>query len=247
MSEKDTKRTRRGFGSMILSYLLYAIVAVAVIALFSGGQNWLHSHNRVFREGSAENLNEIIAAGQELPMDQFVSLEVKGVLGTYATNTTSNTSNLSGGAKFTSGVDYYYAVVLEDGRIITVIACDRQDTDGLNAVSDALDAYAGSGSLFDDPAFPSYTITGKLRELTDQKVIGYYNSTLSAAGFDSASFGYTTIALDASAVRTDRVLLVVGAVALGLVILILARRSARKREQEEERLRREADQAPSSL
>lgn len=233
-------------GSAIGSYLLYAIVLVIFLALFSGGENLLHQNSKLFQGGKSIDLNEVIASGKELPMDEFVHLDLKAVAGQYATNTSSNETY---GAKFKSGVDYYYLVLLEDLRVMTVITSDPKDVAALDELSEALDQYDGSDSIFENAGFPSHTFTGKLVKLTNDQIIGYYKQAASVAGVDASPFEVTMIALDATAVRTDQVLLYAGVPLAAIVLaIILVRRSKKKqREEEEAYQRRMAERTSDSL
>lgn len=234
-----------GFGSRMLGVLVYIIVGIVIIAIFSGGQNYLHQHNSFLRQGDAPSLNEMRARGEAFPEGQFVSLEVKGVLGNYATNTSSTETH---GAKFQTGVDYYYLVVLEDLTVITVIASDQEDIRQLDALVDAVNKYNGT-SLFSEPDFPSYTITGKVQELKNKDVLRYYDEALSYGGFDNSYFNVTHIAVNASDVRTDKVLLyiVLPIAALILIAILIHRRNKRNREEEARIQREAAERAESGL
>ena len=234
-----------GFGSRMLGVLVYIIVGIVIIAIFSGGQNWLHQHNGFLRQGDAPSLNEMRARGEDFPEGQFVSLEVKGVLGNYATNTSSTETH---GAKFQTGVDYYYAVILDDLTVLSVIASDQEDVRQLNALAEAQEQYTGD-NLFQDPNFPSYTITGKVQELKNQEVLRYFNEALPASILYNSSFTVTHYAVNASDVRTDRVLLyIVLPIAVLILIAILIHRRNKRNREEEARIQREAaERAESGL
>ena len=237
----------RRIGRFIASYLVYIVVALVVLGMISGGQGWLHAHNRFLRQGDAPSLNDTIARGEDFPMGEFVKLDVKGVLGSYATNTASTESF---GASFESGKDHYYAVVLEDMRIMTIIASDKEEMRQLDALSDAVAAYDGDEGVFSDAEFPSYTIVGKLETLTDQEVLTYYNRALESIGIRSDNADITTIALNATSPRLTNILLYfVAPIAALILVVVLARRSQKRREEEEaeERRRREADRMSSGL
>lgn len=234
-----------GFGGRILGLLVYIIVGIVIIAIFSGGQNWLHQHNGFLRQGDAPSLNEMRARGEDFPEGQFVSLEVKGVLGSYATNTSSTETH---GAKFQTGMDYYYLVLLDDFTLMTVIACDQEDIRQLDALVEAVNDYSGN-TLFTDPSFPSYTITGKVQELTNKDVLRYFNEALGYAGLNNAYFTVTHYAVNASDVRTDRVLLyiVLPIAALILIAILIHRRNKRIRDEEARYQRESAEQAGGGL
>lgn len=235
-----------GFGGRILGYLVYIIVGIVIIAIFSGGQNWLHQHNGFLRQGDAPSLNEMRARGEDFPEGQFVSLEVKGVLGNYATNTSSTETH---GAKFQTGMDYYYLVVLDDLTVMTVIASDEEDIRQLDALVEAVSNYDSDISPFADPEFPSYTITGKVEELTNKDILRYFDEALAYGGLNDAYLTITHYAVNASAVRTDRVLLciVLPIAALILIAILIHRRNKRIRDEEARYQREAAEQAGGGL
>ena len=81
-----------GFGSRMLGVLVYIIVGIVIIAIFSGGQNYLHQHNSFLRQGDAPSLNEMRARGEAFPDGESGSTrEVKGSLEAPTPPNTSST------------------------------------------------------------------------------------------------------------------------------------------------------------
>ena len=233
--------------SNIKGYVLYIVIAVIGMALFSGAQNLLHQNPQLFQGGEMIDLNEYVAEGKEFPEDEFARLEVKVVAGPYATYTTSNESRF--GTTFKSGEDYFYVVLLEDMRLMTVSVSNPQDIAAMDELAEAGDRYEGDKGIFREADFPSHTLTGKLKTMTNEELIGYYHSAIKAAGVSPQLVNVTLLELDTSAVRAEKVLLYVGGpVALAaIVIILLAVRSRKKRREEEEHQRRMAEREEAGL
>ncbi|MBQ8110552.1 MAG: hypothetical protein IJ124_10370 [Clostridia bacterium] len=216
--------TGKKIGAAMGGWLVYALVGILVVALLSGGSDFLHRHSEFLRSGKTEDLNAYIAQGKAYPMDEFVSANIKFVAGEYA-NSTSSYSTM--GAKFQSGQDHYYVVVLEDMTIMTVIVSNQADIDAMDRLAEATQNYNGPVGIFDSPTFPSYTVSGRLETLTDSKIIGYYNNTVSGA--DKSTFNVSMIALNATATRSENILLYIVLPIAAVIILLVVRNSRKKK------------------
>lgn len=231
----------------IKGYVLYIVIGLVVLGIFSGAENLLHQNAGLFQGGELVDLNECIASGKELPLNEFGRLELKAVAGSYASYTTSNESRF--GMKFQSGVDYYYLVLLEDMRVMTVVVSNPQDIAALDELVAAVEAYEGDAGIFSEPDFPSHTFTGKLKTMTDEEMIGYYQDAVRQAGLSPLQFNVTMLELDTTAIRAEKALLILGApiALIAIVVLVLVRRSKRRRQEQEEYQRRMAEREEAGL
>lgn len=130
----------------------YAIVLLVSIAFFyavTGFNRWFTAKNN-FQKNAEFHLNTVIESGSELPVGEYVDLEVRWVLGPYATGTQSRTLseyNLSATVKETN----YYYVILENETLISVATANDSEKLKLNRMSDWLlesDGFPADGETF---------------------------------------------------------------------------------------------------
>ena len=90
MSQNKKSGKFAGFGSALLRYVIGIVVAMVIFYLFSEGGNLLRQNNNSQRKAEI-SLNDYIDQGKEFPEKEYVSLNVRWVIGPYATETTTST------------------------------------------------------------------------------------------------------------------------------------------------------------
>ena len=184
--------------------LVLAFVAVYVVYGMTAG-------NQSLQKKAAINLNEYVDSGAEFPMGEYVSCDVRWVLGPFATNTEYTTWGIT---QVTNRVDNYYFLVLEDMTLMTLCASDKATVEKLNAMSDWLSGVNGfpmSGETF--------TVQGELRRLTDSELRDFFTSDAKTVfGLDADDEAMRYVVLNTNS-GTERFIALVAA---GVVLIIAA-------------------------
>ena len=206
--------------------VLVWIIGFLVIGLIGYGITNLSrviSENNDNQKKANISLNDYIRDGRDFPVGKYVSLDVRWVAGPYATNTHTETTN---GISSTSGVDQYYAVVLEDDSIMSICTSNKKEIEKLDQMAKWLEGVPGlptNGEVLH--------LQGDLKELSDMagknsdQLTGYYKTFLSGA---TKKVRY--LVLNTKAGRDGIYLWLFGGAAVLILILWIRHRSKKKKE-----------------
>ncbi len=221
-------KTRRKAGGRAIGTVLRYVIGFAVLALVAVGMNIVHQHGSFLSEGDTVDLDEKLAAGEELPMNEFVRLEATFILDTFA----SADNTLNG---VSTGKDTYYVIVLKNQDVIAAKAASKDHIAVLDkGTQDSMDYLNKKLASFDD-----IPLEGKLVRMDNTELKGFFDEAMTAYGFRDADSLVTPryLVLDMTAVRVANVLLYLvvpaAAVILAVVgtVLIRKKRKAAKAKQ----------------
>ena len=208
-------------GASALYYIVAFVFMGAAAFLWTTGARYLDENNGMQREAKIA-LEDYIAGGREFPVGEYVSLNLRWVIGPFATETSTSTTN---GIKATSGVAYYYFAVLEDETVMVIKSKNTQDRAVLDRMSDwliSVDGYPMNGETF--------RVQGKLRKMTDQKLTELYSDNLySIFGLSSNDPAVRYLVLDTAAGREMLYLIICGCAAAAIAALVIAHRTKKKK------------------
>ena len=207
-------------GKRILGAIV-GIIAVGLIAwLVTNGTRFLNANNSMQREAKTA-LEDYIDGNQDLPMNEYVSLEARWVIGPFAEETTTSTTN---GIKATSGVSEYYFVVLKDMSFMALKTENTREIETLDRMTDWLlgvDGFPMNGETL--------KVQGKLKKMTDKDLLSLYRTNLmSVFSVSSTDSAVRYVYLDTTAGREAPYLIIGGVIAVGVIALILYNRSRKK-------------------
>lgn len=230
MPENKTPNKAAGCGTAMLRYIIGIVAAIAIFYLFSEGGNLLRQNNNSQRKAEI-SLNDYIDQGKEFPEKEYVSLNVRWVIGPYATETTTSTygSRYSkGGLTATTGVNYFYYVVLEDMTLMTVKTANNAEVDVLDKMSDWLldvDGYPTNGQTF--------TLQGKLKKMTQSDLLKEYKANLSIFGLTASDPEVRYLMLDTTEGREGMYIGIVIVIAAIVIARVIIKRGKKKKAQDE--------------
>jgi len=230
--QKETKKTNKGGAAGFI--ILRAVLGLLLVVVFAGVSNFLHANSKLLRRTKTQDLNEIIQNGEDLPEGEFVSLKVRFPLGQYAEEShklTYGGSSSSGDGGFTSGMDYYYLVFLEDYTFLSVKVSNNEEVKALDTLYDDLNAMESINS-FDD--LSNYVeLSGRLEKMTDSELIGYYKEAVSYLDVDENSEYVRMYELDTTAIPTQNIVILVvcAAVLIGAIMLFFRLRKKKNKEE----------------
>ena len=189
-------------GGAVVSLIFGIIFVLLAIVCFIGDMDYLLG-------GKAKDLNEI-AANTRPQKDDHVRTDSYLVLGNFA-----ETRHYINGF-MPSGKEQHYAIVLGDddmddiseAKIIVLTVKNKKTIEKLDELAN--DDYAD----FSD----AIAIEGQIRTL-DPEISGYYRDALEASGIMEYC-DYYTVALDATQTRLYGWMIVVGALAIGVICII---------------------------
>lgn len=197
----------------ILVYFLVALTGTFVFHVGNGVLRNFHSYNQVQKKAEI-HMNALIENGEDLPVGEYVDLEVRWVLGPYATYTQTreretDTQTLSAVIK---EVNYYY-VVLENNTIMSVATANASEKETLDRMSDWMLNAAG---LPKDGE--TLLLQGKLTNMENAELIRLFLEYADDLfGLDPDSPALHKLVLDTEAGREGGEIL-----ASGLVVVIVA-------------------------
>ena len=238
MSEK---RGGAGCFSSVIRYFVVALLSVALIRGLSGGLNLIHRSNNTQRQADI-SLNEYIDQEKAFPEDEYVSLELRWVIGPYAEETSTMSSGYSEEG-FTTGVDYYYYAILEDWTVMTIKAANSAEVARLDSMSEWLlgvEGYPTDGETI--------TLQGTLKPLKDQDVLAIFKEHLSIFGLSETDSEVRYLMLDTNAGR-ETLYIGVAVAVVGVIAAVMLYKNVRKRRDlkrqiaEQEALRSAMEQA----
>ena len=203
-------------GKSILYYIIGFILIGVVGFLFTNGSRYIDEHNNMQKEAKIA-LEDYTSTGRAFPVGEYVSYEARWVIGPFATETQSSTTN---GVKATSGVSSYYYLVLDDATLMAVKVNNAKDLETLEQMSNWLSSVQG---------FPTngktLKLQGDLREMTDQKVLSYYREgALSIFGLPSSDPAVRYLLLDTTAGREGIYLIIFGVIGLIVLAVVLSKK-----------------------
>ena len=209
-------------GKTLLRYIVAILVIGVAAFLLTNGTRFLNENNTMQQEAKIA-LEDYISSGKEFPTGEFVSLNARWVLGPFATETSTSTTN---GIQATSGVAYYYFLVLEDETLMALKAENTKECETLNRMSDWLleqDGFPRNGETL--------KVQGKLTALKDAELKEmYHNDALSIFGLSAGDPALRDLVLDTTAGREMLYYIIFGAVIVLILGFILFRRSRKKAE-----------------
>ena len=225
-SGAGTNKAGKEKGSNIV-FILRLAIYVILIAGLAGGFNFLHSNTKYLQYTKTVDLNEVVKQGQAFPEGKFVSYKVYFPVGCYAESTSTMTVGSSGsGTGFQTGKDYYYLVILEDYTLMSVKVANEKDVAELDRLMEAIDQRS---DIDDFSTLTDYLeLTGKLDTLTNLEIKGYCKDMAGLLGVDSESQDLRMYVLDTTAVPGSSIMLIVGAIA-GIIVLIVIIIKTRKK------------------
>lgn len=208
----------------ILRFIIGIVIVGAVAYLFTSGTRIIDENNNMQRSAKVA-LEDYIDTGKALPVGEYVSLEARWVIGPFATETSTSTTN---GIKATSGVDYYYFLVLEDGTVMALESNNKKDRQILDRMSNwlvSVDGYPMNGETI--------KLNGKLKELKGNDLLNLYRSNIiSTFGISSSDPSVRYLVLDTTAGRETVYLIIVGVVAVGIIAAVVSGKRKKKKAQQ---------------
>ena len=216
MSEKG-----KGCGGRILGYIIAIGVFIALVAGGAAISSYVSSHSKQFSKADYEDMNALVASGEDLPTGKLGRLSIRWVLGCFAEEENSYTSY---GIKFGSGKSYYYVAILDDLRIIAIQASDEAEIRRLEQMTAD---YAAADDVY---TLESQDFEGKIEKLSNKDLKKYYDDALSDAGFKSYTdmFSIQYLTLNTAAIPTQNTLMYLG-VALAVIVAAFLFFRARKK------------------
>lgn len=208
-------------GAAVLRYILGIALFGIIFWLFTSGTRILNENNSMQREAKTA-LDDYIADGREFPEGEYVSLNVRWVIGPFGTLTSTSTTN---GITATAGVSYYYYAVLEDATVMAIKTENREERAVLDEMSEwlmSVDGYPMNGK--------THKLQGKLIKLQDgdmKKIFREGIQSIFSISPDDPSVRY--LVLDTTAGRGDLYFIIIFSLAAVAVVIMLIRRSRKKR------------------
>lgn len=210
-------------GSTILRYLI-AIVLVGVAGfLVTTGFRFLNAHNAMQKEAKIA-LEDSLSSGQELPVGEYVSYEARWVIGPFATETETQSTN---GITATSGVNSYYYLILDEPDGLSLMALESenaQENETLERMSDwlmSVDGFPYGGETL--------KVQGKLEEMKDTELRRYFSEDLQEIfGISPNDPAVRYLVLDTTEGR-EGIYLILAAAAVALLLIVVIIKKAKKK------------------
>lgn len=210
-------------GSAILRYVIIFAVFAVLGFLLTSGLRMFHERSSMQKEAKIA-LEDYLSTGKDLPVGEYVSYEVRWVIGPFATETeTSNTNGISA----TAGVKSYYYLLLDEGDTLSLMALgveNAQDNRTLERMSDwllSVEGYPYGGETL--------KVQGKLSEMTDSELRSYYSESIqSIFGVSPNDPAVRYLVLDTTAGR-DGILLIAAAAAVALLVIVVFVKKAKNK------------------
>ena len=179
------------------------------------------------------DLNEFISGGEDLPVGKYVHLDVYLPVGMYARHT-SETKNWLTGSSFVYDEYVYYAVLLNDATLFTIILSENEDIAAMNRIRDLVWADDEDDLSLFEPG--SYRVSGKLITMRNQEVRELYEQLAVSLGFfpglDNGKIRYEI--LDTTAERFPDTMIYIGFSVAALAAAVFVWRKVRKRKKDRE-------------
>ena len=206
-----------------LAIVLRLVGGLLIVALVAVGFNFFHQHSSFLSKGETVNLDDLLEAGEDYPLGEFVHVDAPFILDQFATEK----STING---ITSGEDTYYYVILKSRIAVAVKAASVDDIAVLDQGAD--DTYAFLNDELE--TFDDIPIDGKLVRMTDTEILQYFDEYTDDYGFNDAD---STIKaehyiIDMTAARGENVLfyIIIPLAVIVIAIVIISRvRKAKKK------------------
>ncbi len=214
----------KGTGGKILGYIVAIGLFIALVAGGAAISSYVSSHSKQFSKADYQDMNALVAAGEELPTGKLGRLSIRWVLGCFAEEENYQTTY---GVKFGSGKSNYYLAILDDMRIIAIQASDETEIQRLEKMTADYEAA-------DDVYTLSYQdFEGRIDKLTNKELKQFYDEALTTAGVRSMGnlFSVQYVTLNTAAIPTQNTLLYVGIGVAAIVIVVLIVRARNKKKQ----------------
>lgn len=209
----------KGIGAYVILFIVVGILGY----LATTGFRYLDEHNSMQKEAQIA-LEDYIGGDKDLPVGEYVSLEARWVIGPFATETSTRTTN---GIEATSGEAEYYYLVLEDATVMALKTSNAQEKTTLTRMSDwlmSVDGYPWDGETL--------KVQGKLRRMTDKQLTELYNKYLqNTFGLSSSDSSVRFLVLDTTAGRSGLYLILGGAAVVIILIAVVAAKKKKKKAQ----------------
>lgn len=207
-------------GMAVLRTVIAVVLVGAAAFLFTTGSRWLNENNPLQRSAKIA-LDDYVNSAKEFPAGEYVSLNTRWVIGPFATETSTSTTN---GIKATSGVAYYYFLVLEDETVMAAKTENVREREVLDRMSDwllAVDGYPMNGETL--------TLQGKLSKMTDKDTVRLYNENLySVFGLSANDPAVRYLVLDTTAGRGAIYFIIAGGAAVLILAFVLIGKNRKK-------------------
>lgn len=210
-------------GSAILRAVVVILLVGGIGFLVTSGTRLFHEHSSMQKTAKIA-LEDYLSSGQALPVGEYVSYEARWVLGPFATETETSSTN---GITATAGVRSYYYLILDEGEELSLMSLEvenAQDNQTLERMSDWLlgvDGFPYGGETL--------KVQGKLEEMKDAELRDMYSSDLQEIfGLSPKDPAVRYLVLDTTAGR-DGIFLIASAAAVAALLIVLVVRKARKK------------------
>ena len=211
----------------VLGSILRAVVIILVVGgigfLVTNGTRLFHENSSMQKEAKIA-LEDYLGSGQELPVGEFVSYEARWVIGPFAEETETSTTN---GISATAGVRSYYYLILDEGEELSLMALEvenAQDNQTLERMCDWLlgvDGFPYGGETL--------KVQGKLEEMKDAELRRYFSEDLQDIfGLSPNDPAVRYLVLDTTAGR-DGIFLILAAVAVAALLIVVIVKKAKKK------------------
>ena len=213
MAQVTRKKTQNEYKKTMKICIITGIFFLVIAGIYAG-INW-----KYMVMGNTTNLNEAVYNGGAPEEGEYVTLNVRFVLGNYAETKHKRYF-------ITTGTDQHYAIILDDGSIMSVKVKKQADIDALEDMVDPTWKYINQETK--EPPVSILTLTGRISTM-DSQIKGFYEQALTGAGINSTVVEKIhQLTLDATETRFSQFLLLLGILAIAIVCFIGAIASRRQ-------------------
>lgn len=220
--DKQEEENWENAGGCMIPIITRILSLLVVFMLFYPANeliNWISANDNLQRTAEI-SLNTFIDDGKEFPTGEYVELEVRWIIGPYASTTESNTLRQRGadtgltveGKK----IKHYYAI-LEDDTIMSIATAIDKEKQILNRMSDWLlnvEGYPTDGETL--------VLQGKLKNFDDKEILGFYKEGIEKVfGLDPDSSDVRTVMLDTGSGRFGKFIVIAEIVVTVILLIIL--------------------------
>ncbi len=208
----------KNFITLIITFILIGVIGSLGTSLF----RYIEDHNGNQKEAKI-SLNELIKEGKDIPTGEYVGVDVRWVLGPYATNTETVQRN---GIKTTSSVENYYYLILDDMTIMSVKSRNADEVAKMDAMTKWLtnvDGFPTDGEVLH--------LQGNIEKITNSELLKYFDENLNWLGLTKSSAQVKHLNLNTTVGRSGVYVWVFAAVAVVVIVIIVMRRKKKKQEE----------------
>lgn len=211
------------FGTALLRAVVIILLVGGIGFLVTNGMRLINENNGMQKEAKIA-LEDYFGSGQDLPVGEYVSYEARWVLGPFATETETSSTN---GITATAGVRSYYYLILDEGDTLSLMALEvenAKENETLERMSDWLmgvDGFPYGGETL--------KVQGKLEEMKDAELRRYFSEDLQEIfGLSPNDPAVRYLVLDTTEGR-DGIFLIVAAVAVAALLIVVIVKKAKKK------------------